>query len=128
MEIAAVVHLEAVTKATLRHLEDRILNSQELILNLLVLRGKVAESTQDFEGIILSSLENQPSRRLGKSGNSNQDEDCKSNLESNRETPCYRAWLQERETEVDPVTDHYSEHNERALESRLVTVKLFELA
>ena len=64
VEMSVLAHAEKIFEATLAHLEDCILDSLELALNIRIIARDVAESAKNFQRFILFSLEDQPSRRF----------------------------------------------------------------
>ena len=49
-----------------------------------------------------------PTRRLRQAHDKAEDEETHHNLESNWESPGYIRWFQEREAEIDPITERVS--------------------
>ena len=111
VEIPVAVHLEALSESTSGHLEYNVLYSLQFSDNLLVFLWQVAESSQNLPSFVVSSLQNEPTRTFRQSGDEDQDEDGKDDLESNREAPGNRARLEERESKVEPITQHDTEND-----------------
>jgi len=115
MKVAVSVHLEAVSKATACHFQGDIFNGLEFGLDLLVGRRKVAECSQDVQSLVFATLQHQPTRTLGKTRNQSEDEESENDLESNGEAPGDTAGFEEREAEIEPVTQHDTKDNHRTL-------------
>lgn len=100
MEVAIPVHLEALPKSALRHLKNDVLDSLEFCLDLLVLARCVAQSSKYIHSLIVAALEDEPSRRLWKTGDSDEDEDGEYDLERDWKSPCDGTRLEERKAQV----------------------------
>lgn len=88
VEVAVLVHGEEVAEASLGHLFDRLLHDNVFVLAVLIILGQVGDGGDDFLGLLVAVLENQPARRLGQVPDKGQDEETEENLQSQRETPC----------------------------------------
>ena len=64
MKMSVLVRGKQVAKPPLR-LQNRILDCSELAINVRVVNGQIAQSTEDVERFVFFSFQNQPSRRFG---------------------------------------------------------------
>jgi hypothetical protein len=109
MKVAIAVELEALPESTLGHFKHNILNSPEFGLNLLVFARQIAQRSEHVQSVFISALQNKPARRFRESWNQTQDENGENDLEADGEAPGDAAGFEEREAEIDPVTQHDAE-------------------
>lgn len=102
MQVAVLIAGEQVSEGSLAHLQSRLLDSLELIHNISILQGLIGNSSNDIARLVIAALENEPSRRLRKTHDEEQNEDTEDNLECQRESPRHRS-RGEGETKIDPV-------------------------
>lgn len=114
MQSAVLVAGEEIGKGALAHLERGLLDGLELVLDVLVVLGQVGDAGNDFAGLGVTSLEDEPARRLGQEHDEGENEEAEDDLESQGESPRDRAW-REGEAEIDPVGNHDTARDEGTL-------------
>lgn len=65
MKMSVLITRKQVTKSPLRHLQNSILDCSKLAINVRVVNGQIAQSTEDVKRFVFFSFQNQPSRRFG---------------------------------------------------------------
>ena len=89
--MTVLAHSEKIPEASFLHLQHRVFNSMELVLDIWIVSRKIAQSTEDIYSLVLFAFEDEPSRRLGEFQNKDKDNEGKEDLKSDRKPPCYRA-------------------------------------
>jgi len=78
------------TEATSTHLNDGILDSEELLVHDGILWSAVVECGEDSQSLLGTTVQDEPARTLGKEEENTSDEQHHGDLEGNGYTPCSR--------------------------------------
>ena len=87
VEVAVLGHGEEVPEVALGHLHDGRLDHDELVLNVRVVLGAIAQSGEHGAGFVLAALEDEPAGRFGQGHDEHQDDGSEEDLEGDGESP-----------------------------------------
>ena len=89
--MTVLAHGPKIPEASFLHLQHRVFNSMELVLDIWILSRKIAQGTEDVYSLVFFTFKDEPSRRLGEFQNKGKDNESKEDLKRDRKPPCYRA-------------------------------------
>lgn len=105
VEVTVRAHGEHVAEGTLGHLQDGSLDRSELVVDVDLIGIITHQAGQDLTGLVLPTLQNEPTGRLREEHDKGQNDRGEEDLESKRESPGNLVGVGEHQTEVNPVTD-----------------------
>lgn len=126
MEVTVFAHGEEILEASGLALQNRFLDGRQFVHHQRVVHREVQQRLQDVRRLVLTALENEPARRLGEKHDKGQDDEREDDLERDGEPPRDRAWVEEGESQVQPVTDADTTRDQSAFyhDERTTTVGL----